>query len=401
MYYIPGYIKIQNSNEKITLQNEYTKCTIGLETKYKKELSRIIKYGVDKLSTDLELFLYKYKFLLTEKEFTDEIHSYYEDNDNFLRFIMMPTEGCNFRCTYCYEDHTKKESKLDYETIHSFMKSKINEKEWKQIIVNWFGGEPLLKIKEIESFSKMIKDLRDNYCIISSITTNGYTLTNNNISILDESGVLNYQITVDGIDQDKTRILSDGSPTYSVIMENIKTLKNHPIQSCQIRVNITDTSSNNEQFYQELSDIIQDDDRFSLDIHKVFESDYYKLSSYDKLEMIHKENIEIAESLGLTIDLDNQSILQCYGAQRNCYTFRPDSSIVKCTVALDDDWNQIGRVNDHNVEIYDSNGTDCLEEERIRNCMRCIRIHSCESYTCPKKMHEKFRCKPQLHEVEF
>lgn len=391
MYYIPGYIKIIYNNDYSTnLINSYTNKEITIDQKYNETLSSIISKGTDSIKEEVASFLHSNDFLLTEKEFIDEIHSYYEDNDYFLRFIMMPTEGCNFRCTYCYENHNKKEKKLDYETIYSFMEDKVKEKEWKQIIINWFGGEPLLKIKEIQSFSETIKSLRDNYPIISSITTNGYTLTNHNISILEKAGILNYQITIDGEEQDKTRILSDGSPTYFVIMENLKTLKDHPIQSCQIRVNITDTSSNNEPFYHEVSDIIQADDRFTLDIHKVFESDYYKLSNYEKLDLIHKENIKIAESLNLAIDLDTPNILQCYGAQRNCYTFRHDGSIVKCTVALDDEWNQIGKVNGHNVELYDSNETDCLND--LSKCFKCINITNCKNLSCSKAKNKRSEC---------
>lgn len=216
MYYIPGYIKIIYNNDYSTnLINSYTNKEITIDQKYNETLSSIISKGTDSIKEEVASFLHSNDFLLTEKEFIDEIHSYYEDNDYFLRFIMMPTEGCNFRCTYCYENHNKKEKKLDYETIYSFMEDKVKEKEWKQIIINWFGGEPLLKIKEIQSFSETIKSLRDNYPIISSITTNGYTLTNHNISILEKAGILNYQITIDGEEQDKTRILSDGSPTYS------------------------------------------------------------------------------------------------------------------------------------------------------------------------------------------
>ncbi len=391
MYYVPGYIKIiNNKDSSINLINTYTDKEIAIEEEYKDCLYNIIFNGSETTTDEVASFLHANGFLLKQQEFNDEIHSYYEENDDFLRLILMPTEGCNFRCTYCYENHSTKEDTLNYEAIFNFFKMKLQEKKWKCILINWFGGEPLLKINEIKTFSNMIKPLRTNYKIISSITTNGYTLTNSTISLLDQADILNYQITVDGESQNLTRVLTDGSPTYSVIMENIKFLKRHLIQSCQIRVNITDTSSNNKNFYQELANIIQDDDRFSLDIHKVFESDYYKLSSYDALNSIHAENISIAKSFGLKIDLDAPNTLQCYGAQKNCYTFRPNGSIVKCTVALNDEWNQIGKISNQKVQLNSNNKTDCLVD--LSKCLRCINIKQCRALTCSKRKNELGDC---------
>ena len=40
MYYIPGYIKIQEVENKIILVNQYTNASVSLETKYKEELKR-------------------------------------------------------------------------------------------------------------------------------------------------------------------------------------------------------------------------------------------------------------------------------------------------------------------------------------------------------------------------
>lgn len=391
MYYIPGYISItENKDNSISLINKYTKKEILMDSEYNCEVLEILKAGVKNINDDVSKFLHENGFILNEEEFCREIHSYYDVNDNYLRFVLMPTEGCNFRCTYCYENHINSSMKLDYEAIAKFIESKVNERDWKRIIINWFGGEPLLKTAEIKDFSKRIQPILNGKDVVSTIVTNGYNLDEKTIETLEKANVSYYQITLDGDNHDKTRILARGAPTRQTIMHNIKLLKKHTFQSCEIRVNVTDHSTENRQFYSELSQIINGDNRFSLDIHKVFESDKFKLDNLNMLEDVYKKNVEVAKDFGLNLETNEETILQCYGAQKNCYTFRPNQAIVKCTVALDDSWNQVGKVENHTVEIFDKNGTDCFSN--LKKCLRCSNIRNCKRIICSKAANNVEDC---------
>jgi uncharacterized protein len=400
MYYIPGYIKIQEVENKIILVNQYTNASVSLETKYKEELKKIINNGSEDTSTELEIFLNKYKFLLDDKNFVKEFKSYFEDNNKFLRFILMPTEKCNFRCTYCYEQHDNGEQNLDYQAIVEFLKEKVNERDWKGINISWFGGEPLLKLDEINKFHQQIQQLISQKDIKTSIVTNAYTLNENAISILEKANVMYYQITVDGNAQDRLRVLKNGKPTFDVIMNNLKTLKNHEFINCVIRVNVSDTSDDNYHFYEVLYSMIGNDARFIVDVHKVFESDLFKLDSYEKVNEMYQRNIENIKQFGFNLLNSNNNLIQCYGARKNTYTFRTNQSIVKCTVSLNAPWNQIGNITNHKVVLNGSNNTYCLEEERIKSCMRCKNIFKCKSFSCPKNMYEKRNCKAEKFTID-
>jgi sulfatase maturation enzyme AslB (radical SAM superfamily) len=62
---------------------------------------------------------------------------------NFLNLIILPTEACNFRCTYCYE--TFEHKKMKKEVVNG-IKALIGRRgpELNKLEIAWFGGEPLL-----------------------------------------------------------------------------------------------------------------------------------------------------------------------------------------------------------------------------------------------------------------
>ncbi len=401
MYFIPGYIKIKKEANNLLVKNQYTKAIVSLELDYKDELRKLIKNGTNNISSELEIFLNKHKFLISNGQFVSELKSYFEDNNQYLRFILLPTEKCNFRCTYCYEQHDNEEKSLDYQTIAGFLKEKVEEKDWKGINLSWFGGEPLLKIDEIKRFHQTINPIINKNDIKTTIVTNAYTLNENTITTLEESNVMYYQITVDGNAQDKFRVLKNGGPTFDVIMNNLRILKKHNFINCVIRVNISDKSDENYYFYELLYSMIGNDDRFMVDVHKVFESDLFKLDNYNRVNEMYRKNIEIVKKFDFKLLETNTNLMQCYGARENSYTFRPNQSVVKCTVGLDAPWNQIGKVINHKVVLNGSQDTDCLNEDRIKNCIRCKNIYTCKTFSCPKNMYEHINCNAEILTADF
>ncbi|HVR96858.1 MAG TPA: radical SAM protein [Thermoanaerobaculia bacterium] len=59
-----------------------------------------------------------------------------------LELILMPSEDCNFRCTYCYEDFARGTMIPDVrEGIKNLVRKRI--KKLNRLHISWFGGEPL------------------------------------------------------------------------------------------------------------------------------------------------------------------------------------------------------------------------------------------------------------------
>src|SRR5437870_2316946 len=60
-----------------------------------------------------------------------------------LHLILLPTEKCNFRCVYCYEDFISGTMLDDVRLgVNALIEARIPE--LRSLSISWFGGEPLL-----------------------------------------------------------------------------------------------------------------------------------------------------------------------------------------------------------------------------------------------------------------
>lgn len=141
-----------------------------------------------------------------------------------------PTMGCNFDCPYCFENHKsgKMSSKIQDDIIE-FVERLIPVVRGDSMDVTWFGGEPLLAPKIIESLSERLKEQarNNNLSYMARVVTNGYLLTPETQDILEEAGVKYIQITLDGMGEvhDRTRHLNGGGATFDRIVSNIRQLR--------------------------------------------------------------------------------------------------------------------------------------------------------------------------------
>jgi len=94
-----------------------------------------------------------------------------------LELTILPTEKCNFRCTYCYEDFLIGRMR---EAIQESVVKLIERRssELNQLSLNWFGGEPLLGLSVIRNIGTKSFELakKHGYQLTGSMTTNGYLL---------------------------------------------------------------------------------------------------------------------------------------------------------------------------------------------------------------------------------
>lgn len=74
-----------------------------------------------------------------------------------LHLTIMPTDGCNFACPYCfsYEKGCNVMSDETYQNILKLIELKSNK--LKRVVISWFGGEPTLATEKIISFMNTAK----------------------------------------------------------------------------------------------------------------------------------------------------------------------------------------------------------------------------------------------------
>src|ERR1044071_6392295 len=139
---------------------------------------------------------------------------------NALELILMPSEDCNFRCKYCYEDFVRGTMRPDVRLgIRNLVEKRL--KYLDRLSVSSFGGEPLYGWEAIEELAPFFHEVaeRSEISYQGHMTTNGYLLTPDVAEKLLLWRVLSYQITLDGApeDHDRSRPGRDGSGTFTQI----------------------------------------------------------------------------------------------------------------------------------------------------------------------------------------
>jgi uncharacterized protein len=198
-----------------------------------------------------------------EKQFISKRLKKARNKKNSLELTIAPTIGCNFNCAYCFESEDSRANFLIMpediqQHLFSFVERFIKEHHINSLNVTWFGGEPLLAMKAIESLSKKFIDLTqtNNIFYSANIITNGYKLTEQNIHKLIACQVTHAQITLDGPEHihDKRRFLKNGKASYQIILNNIENALANGLD-INIRINI------DQENYQGITTLLDDLDR--------------------------------------------------------------------------------------------------------------------------------------------
>lgn len=141
---------------------------------------------------------------------------------------ILPTLGCNFNCTYCFEQAQYKRESMSpgvMEAIIAHVSKKIKPTT-RYLNVMWFGGEPLLAVKCIRYLGRALPELarQNNIRYFAGIVTNGFLLSEKNVDMLLQYGVNSCQVTIDGPESihDRRRRLRNGGKTWQTIVGNLK-----------------------------------------------------------------------------------------------------------------------------------------------------------------------------------
>lgn len=355
------------------------------------EYQKLKEFGCLKPKTELELCLKEQGFLIEVEQLKDilsETQNLFEDR---LQLTIFPTEAYNFRCKYCYESHSP--HCMSQRVIKSL--AKYIEKattEYSKLTIGWFGGEPTLCKDVILEINRISKDSFNDFDqFASSMTTNGYLLDKDSFIEYYESGVKNFQVTLDAWKHDEIRILKSGEGTLKKILKNLDDIHELPSSydfSIILRRNIL-ANDYDLSWYDYLNTKYGSDSRFSILVHTVNDMGGAGVKALElpvgnsgsKLLNYHLEHIRKLE-----IKLENDSIDQsndlgrkfCYASFKNHFSIRADGRVEKCTVALDEPENQIGYLDlDGNMHIDETKNKQWYQLDLKDNCYLCDQILTC------------------------
>lgn len=88
--------------------------------------------------------------------------------------MLMLTEKCNLRCTYCYENHERTGS-MDFETAVSILDRELTEARTfnEKIRIEFFGGEIMLNFPLLRQVYEYTEKMYPDLDILYAFTTNG------------------------------------------------------------------------------------------------------------------------------------------------------------------------------------------------------------------------------------
>lgn len=298
-------------------------------------------------------------------------------DNHLLMLTINPTLDCNFSCPYCFEKSHRRVYMSDKveDDIVTFIKK---HEDVKKIEVTWFGGEPLLAFDRIMSLTKKITDLGIDYD--AGMITNGYLLSEKYIKKLESLKIKSLQITIDGLSpiHDKRRCLKDGTPTYDVIINNIKKAKKiYPSVNINIRVNVDKTNAND---FVELYRFSQTDALKGIRLTPAFVDDINRTNPcvFNDQEKYHYM-VDLLKKHGIVFSGFYPSIKrECCVRNANTVVIGPMGELYKC-------WNDVGNrdmvygyldgsITNEKVLLRYLASSDAFEDE---TCKECILLPIC------------------------
>lgn len=335
------------------------------------------------------------------------------NSNDQLNMILFPTEKCNFRCKYCYENFEQKAMSQEVqESLINFVRSNI--KKYKKINVHWFGGEPLLSMDVLENISKELIVLCNQNRVIytSEMTTNGYFLTPENIKILRECKIYKYNITLDGLEEthNRQRVAYDGGKTWRTIVDNMRYIRDN-LKSGLIQVSIrTNLTQDIYRQYKEYLAFLKEE--FGKDRRFVYlfrlAMDWGDMQQED-IKKVFCSNEEYMEVLiySLKNDFYNKGTrmctvpggLLCYAWKNNTFTVRSDGVIGKCTLNLYEKMNQIAHIDNYETDdisdFWEASGKPVPEM-----CVGCKKYPICLKVNCNMAAKTEAICEYDIKHLE-
>lgn len=397
---------IDCNNGDLLLHNSFMGAIARIPADKSAELKRLIESPPNGALKDNEALeeLYQQGFLvdanLDEQKFVTGILEK-ERNKVRMDLIILPHENCNFRCVYCYQDFERgKMPRGIIEGLKAFVNQNIEK--YKALNVSWFGGEPLLAVDIILELNDFFIERceRDSIGFSSTMTTNGYLLTPDVADKLIRRRVKSFQVTLDGPARvhNMNRRLAGGGETYQKIVNNLIALKNRSDDfSVRIRVNLDNSSIPliERWLVDELAPLFAHDSRFALSFDIVRKWGGANDDTLDvctpelalplRLEFTHK-----ALRLGFSDKVVKESLMPhgnvCYAGKESSLSIGSDGTVYKCTIALNDPRNQVGKLQPDGQLILDPELLKLWTNWDGQNnawCHDCPFYPSCQSRKCP------------------
>lgn len=150
---------------------------------------------------------------------------------------IMVTQNCNMECKYCFSYDNKKETSMDQNKFISLMEHEVNLISKKQeldiIMIEFFGGEPLIKFNLIEKLLEALT--RIDHRVRFKIPTN-LLLMNRYIYDTLKKYNTNIIFSFDGLWTDIQRPQLNSRSALEQYIKRIKEIKSYDLRTCHCMI---------------------------------------------------------------------------------------------------------------------------------------------------------------------
>lgn len=242
--YVPSMYNFIVAAEETVLANTLSRCIVTLNPE-EQSLLKQTELTVDpQACSDTVRAMIQLRILVPAGE--DECKLYLELYD--ILYLMSANRGkdaykiftttaCNARCFYCFEQGAEVKTMTD-DTTDALFDYIMKTKRDGNILLYWFGGEPLCNTRTINRLCTKLRDAGVPYT--SRIVTNGFLFTPELVSEAVSLWNLNQcQITLDGMHEEYKRrknYKSDPENPFETVVHNIELLAGQKIHM-DIRLN--------------------------------------------------------------------------------------------------------------------------------------------------------------------
>jgi len=365
-----------------------------------KKISEIIKKERPNEITDKLLPKLQKTRIVLEKKFNEQKYvaekiKESKGDNRIAHIFFITTLACNCKCTYCFEDKDVdgKSAKGDFEWFESFSEKFLKKSGSSNLLVDFFGGEPLLlwpKIKKVMiGLIKLHKSAGAN--IYFRFYTNGTILNDEMLRFFrsHKENIKDLQITLDGPKRvhDQRRPLKTGDSSFDAITKNISLLYENRIP-VQLRVNIdNDNAPSIPRLLKELK---------KYRWHKMIPISFYPVQSLGEscrgyghffavadISAALTKMWAIAVKEGLNINLKPFiKFIYCSSFNKNSIVVDYQRKAYKCAILHQQD-HAMGEITaDGELKIIDKKKLNqwlCRDSLSINGCKKCKLLPTCAS----------------------
>lgn len=311
-------------------------------------------------------------------------------DDKELELIIFPTEQCNFRCTYCYEDFAQGRLSPEHVAALKVLIETRCRDGLRHLRLSWFGGEPLVAydiVRDISSHAHRCC-LDHGTTLNVNLTTNGWLLDEQRFLELASCGACEYQISLDGDQEehDRTRVRKGGRPSFKRIYDVLTTYNRMRLQGLLpdtnviLRLHLHPANTGSMLALARRIERDFDPRFFSIYLKEVgyyggqHDGSYAVFNETDRA--LSEVKTRLREILHAFIDESSINRIDvCYAGKANSFTIRANGSVGKCTLALDSDFNQVGTLT--------AGGTLALDGPALGRWVQVLAEMREEDLVCP------------------